>query len=179
MAMTTQMQNAWREVYVKEMKVRLKWHLQNIESAKAAAAAGPKKARVRERVKLPNIHPITEEPKAEEKTTTELPAEAKGEEETLGADMKPATPRTKALLYHGISKLEEGRYLYLRARNKIKPEDKYIYPITSNFEYGWQMGHLSTRLGKTHIFRRCRIVNDTFFRKNGAMALLDPRDMAL
>lgn len=179
--MTSQSQNAMRELYMKEMRVRLKWHQENIKKAKAMAQP---RAKAKERLKLPSIHlaPPVKEPETKEEKVCEGPPAVKKHDEkvavALGAEMKPPTPRTKELLYHGTTKQEEGRYLYLKARSKIIPEEKYIFPITTNFEYGWQIGKLSSRLGKTHIFRRCRIVNDTFFRKNGAMTVLDPRDMA-
>ncbi|XP_078533937.1 protein SPMIP1 [Lissotriton helveticus] len=177
--MTSQSQDAMRELYMKEMKVRLKWHQENIKRAKEMAQP---RAKAKERLKLPSIHlaPPAEGPetKVEKEVCEGPPTAVEKVVEDLGAEMKPPTPRTKELLYHGTTKQDQGRYLYLKARSKIIPEEKYIFPITTNFEYGWQIGKLSSRMGKTHIFRRCRIVNDTFFRKNGAMTVLDPRDMA-
>ncbi|KAJ1162497.1 hypothetical protein NDU88_002965 [Pleurodeles waltl] len=142
--MTSQTQNAMKEMYMKEMRVRLRWHQENIKKAKAMAQP---RAKAKERLKLPSIHlaPPADAPetKVEKKVCEGPPVTRKVEEKVvaaLGAEMKPPTPRTKELLYHGTTKQEEGRYLYLKARSKIIPEEKYIYPVTTNFEYGWQIG---------------------------------------
>ncbi|KYO19815.1 hypothetical protein Y1Q_0000370 [Alligator mississippiensis] len=89
-------------------------------------------------------------------------------------EMKPVPPDVQALLYQGISHDGQGRWRYLRARAGLSPEDKYDEPITSSFDYGWQLGPTQISV---HPVPKCRI--DSFFRRNGAFALLDPRDVAL
>ncbi|XP_059581509.1 protein ATP6V1FNB [Alligator mississippiensis] len=154
-------------------------------------------------------------------------------------EMKPVPPDVQALLYQGISHDGQGRWRYLRARAGLSPEDKYDEPITSSFDYGWQLGEVGAGVGHIQLCRggggqegtgtascadpvfithfcpphgarrcpsegglgapypdplsplcgagptqisvhpvpKCRI--DSFFRRNGAFALLDPRDVAL
>ncbi|OWK06469.1 hypothetical protein Celaphus_00012236 [Cervus elaphus hippelaphus] len=68
-----------------------------------------------------------------------------------------------------------GRYHYLSTRKLDVPEKRYLFPITTNFTYGWQLG---PPVKQELVFcKMCRI--ESFFRKNGAFALLDPRDLAL
>ncbi|KAM9697706.1 protein SPMIP1 isoform 2-T2 [Dama dama] len=69
----------------------------------------------------------------------------------------------------------QGRYRYLSTRKLDVPEKRYLFPITTNFTYGWQLG---PPVKQELVFcKMCRI--ESFFRKNGAFALLDPRDLAL
>ncbi|XP_077983219.1 uncharacterized protein LOC144438057 [Glandiceps talaboti] len=81
-------------------------------------------------------------------------------------EMRPVSMTTKSLLYNGFSKIGEGRYSYLEARKKKKPYDKYEYPMTNSWEYGWKIDdymkyYTPPKHGVTHV------VQDSFYRKNG------------
>ncbi|XP_030072746.1 protein SPMIP1 [Microcaecilia unicolor] len=185
--LTTQKQNFWKESYLKEVLLRLNWYRQYSQSIKAR---GQRRARQkpREKIKLPAINEVLMKAAEETKKTEAIKDRIKrltfredGEEEAEGEglpdfDMKPVTPRTRSLLYSGLSKEEEGRYKYLQERCKIKPEEKYVYPLTTNWMYGWQLGSMDP--GQRSIYPRCCLVRDTFFRRNGAFSLLDPLDTA-
>ncbi|XP_029472195.1 protein ATP6V1FNB [Rhinatrema bivittatum] len=190
--LTTQKQNFWKEAYLKEALIRLNWYRQHSQACKAR---GPRRAKQkpREKLKLPAINEALlkaaeEKKKAEAAQERIKQLEARGEEkeEEEGAaadkeplpdfDMKPVTPRTRSLLYSGISKEEEGRYRYLHQRLQLKPDDKYMHPLSTNWTYGWQLGKVDP--GQRSIYPRCNLVRDTFFRRNGALSLLDPHDTA-
>lgn len=55
-------------------------------------------------------------------------------------EMRPVPSSTLQLLFQGISHDGQGRALYLRERNRQKPEEKFQYPIVSSWEYGWHVG---------------------------------------
>ena len=44
----------------------------------------------------------------------------------------------RGILFKGISRDREGRYKYLKERQKYLPEQKYPFPITSSMDYGWR-----------------------------------------
>lgn len=77
-------------------------------------------------------------------------------------------PGTNSLLYDGFTKEGKGRYQYLHARTYKKPEQKYDYPLTSSWEYGWRLGDVVKEF-RAPQFGRSRIVRDTFFRRNGIL----------
>ncbi|KAM7230063.1 hypothetical protein CapIbe_018780 [Capra ibex] len=58
----------------------------------------------------------------------------------VGSGMRQVPPCTLQLLFQGISHDGQGRASYLRERYRQKPEEKFLYPIVSSWEYGWHMG---------------------------------------
>ncbi|XP_054844015.1 protein ATP6V1FNB [Eublepharis macularius] len=181
--MDTLQQNFWKEEYLKEIMLRFGWH------QKYGALVKAKQERHRERhkkamettLKLPSLKapppgkpgspPLPPPPAVPPKERDLMGVDAM----VLQAEMKPPLREVRALLYQGISHEDEGRYRYLQTRMLLRPEDKYTFPITTNFNYGWQMGNMATSyVAPTP---KCRI--DSFFRKNGAFSLLHPRDVAL
>ncbi|XP_060102023.1 protein SPMIP1 [Heteronotia binoei] len=173
-------QNFWKEEYLKEIMLRFGWH------QKYGALVKAKQERQRERrkkavdttLKLPSV----KAPRPERPKSPPRPAEPPKVRDLMGVDemvlkneMKPAPREVRALLYQGISHEDEGRYHYLHTRALLRPEDKYTFPITTNFCYGWQMGNMASSYVAPE--PKCRI--ESFFRKNGAFSLLDPRDVAL
>ncbi len=48
-------------------------------------------------------------------------------------------PTEKSYLYKGISRDKEGRYKYLNERKKYKPDQRYVFPVTSSMEIGWKV----------------------------------------
>uniref|UniRef100_A0A8C5SLY0 Sperm microtubule inner protein 1 n=1 Tax=Laticauda laticaudata TaxID=8630 RepID=A0A8C5SLY0_LATLA len=162
--MDTLQQNFWKEEYGKEIMLRFAWH------QKYGALVKAKQESLRERLKpssppppLPLPPPKAVQPLARQRDLTGL------DKALLEMEMKPAPREVRNLLYQGISHEDEGRYRYLKLRLLVPPEEKYTFPITTNFTYGWQMGELIASKTRT----------DSFFRKNGAFSLLHPRDVAL
>nr|XP_033814171.1 protein ATP6V1FNB [Geotrypetes seraphini] len=182
--LTTQRQNFWKETYLKEALIRLNWYRQHGQTAKAK---GPRKAKPREKVKLPAINEVLLKAAEERKKADEIKERIERltsktdkvdvEKDALPEfDMKPVTPCTRSLLYNGISKEEEGRFKYLRERYKLKPEEKYVHPLTTSWSYGWQLGNMDPT--QHSIYSRYPILKDTFFRRNGVFSLLNPHDTA-
>ncbi|XP_072508906.1 protein SPMIP1 [Notamacropus eugenii] len=169
--MDTQRQNFWKEEYLKEMRVRCDWHRKYGAKVKAKQVTRDATKKV---FKLPTLGPKAppspppppKEPPKPPSPLKDVPAEA---------EMFPVPSETRELLYQGISHDFQGRFNYLQNRQIVKPEDRYLFPITTNFTYGWQLGTPVER--KMVSCKMCRI--ETFFRKNGAFALLDPKDVAL
>ena len=54
--------------------------------------------------------------------------------------MRQVPPCTLQLLFQGTSHDGQGRALCLQERYRQKPEEKFLYPIVSSWEYGWHMG---------------------------------------
>lgn len=51
------------------------------------------------------------------------------------------------LLYEGVSKEDEGRKAYMRKRKQVTPDEKYKYPITTSFDYGWDVMKIMRQYG--------------------------------
>ncbi|XP_007526375.1 protein SPMIP1 [Erinaceus europaeus] len=172
--MDTVLQNFWKEDYLREKTLRCEWYRKYGAAVKAKQKA---KAAARLPLKLPTLHPqLPPSPPAAPKTALPPPpAPTPAPEVPVHTEMLPVLPATRALLYEGISHDFQGRHLYLSTRKLILPEKRYLFPITTSFTYGWQLGppvkpkHATCKL--------CSI--DSFFRKNGAFAFLDSRDLAL
>ncbi|GFR28862.1 uncharacterized protein TNCT_505161 [Trichonephila clavata] len=86
--------------------------------------------------------------------------------------MKPVHPKTKKIIYEGISKEDEGRRKYLKVRYKKNPEDKFYFPVCTSWEYGWTYGQ-EPELNFPE-FGRKQAIKVSFFRPNDV--LLKPRD---
>eukprot|EP00118_Oscarella_pearsei_P025160 m.307637 g.307637 ORF g.307637 m.307637 type:complete len:166 (+) comp42564_c0_seq1:350-847(+) len=158
----TQSQNFWKESVDKEAQVRLQWHLKySKEFARGAFKSKPRKVQL-------VLKPITPpEPQAEtkERETTKREETVKKPEGLLET-MRPVSGSTKKLLYTGLSAEGEGRLSYLQVRKARKPEQKYEYPITSAWEYGWKIMEI-VGTEKPARYGRTKIVRDSFYRTNG------------
>lgn len=132
--MDSQKQDFWKEAILKENLLRLNWFRQNW-------VKHPKPP-VRERkVKLPKVPEIAGEKSALSETTDVQVAKPKQLDNLSDINvMRPVSSETRTELYQGFSKEETGRYRYLLLRKRKNPEDKYLYPITSNWQYGWGLG---------------------------------------
>lgn len=136
--MDTLRQNFWKEEYLREMKLRCEWHRKYGTLVKAKQKA---KAAARLPLKLPTLLPkAPDSPPVSEAAPSKAPSPAP--EAPLQSEMYPVPPDTKALLYEGISHDLQGRYQYLNARKLDLPETRYLFPITTSFTYGWQLGEL-------------------------------------
>jgi hypothetical protein len=81
---------------------------------------------------------------------------------------QPATDQVKSLLSTGLSHDTNGRVDYLQERYKIKPEDKYKFPISTSMSYGWRFKDRENLLvQKTSTNFLNREIEESFFRHNG------------
>ncbi|OBS72686.1 hypothetical protein A6R68_12719 [Neotoma lepida] len=170
--MDTLRQNFWKEEYLREMRLRCEWHRKYGTLVKAKQKA---KAAARLPLKLPTLLPKDPTPPPPVTTTAPSKAPSSVPAVPFQSEMYPVPSDTKALLYEGISHDFQGRYKYLNTRKLNLPETRYLFPITTNFTYGWQLGPPTKK--EMVSCKMCSI--ESFFRKNGAFALLDPRDLAL
>ena len=177
--MDTQRQNFWKESINKEATVRLLWHMKfSKEFAKSSFQPKPRKEGFLPKplltldpLKIPqSTKSRTSSKKGQTDTGNAEPPPKENMDALMLVEMRPVTPKTRSLLYKGFSALGEGRYAYLQARKQKKPEQKYEFPITSGWEYGWKitdaMKNSSTRPAE---FGRTRIVKDSFYRTNGVL----------
>lgn len=177
--MDTQRQNFWKESIDKEASVRLAWHVQFSKDLKTHSPAMQNKNQKKKENFLPKIGTKKSQLMTPhlEKEISKM-AKSYGESKpmtsdtkkptTLLVEMRPVTAGTKKLLYKGFSALGEGRYAYLQERKKKKPEQKYEFPITNGWEYGWKITEaMKQSLSKPAEFGRTRIVKDSFYRNNG------------
>ncbi|XP_032895238.1 protein ATP6V1FNB [Amblyraja radiata] len=167
--MDTQVQNFWKESITKEDLLRMCW----LRQFKGNLSQPPEREIVRKKIPtLPHIPLQTQEPKAQEKVAAQSAkekckkpaAEKKPANESL-SDMRPVSPEVRELLYDGFSKEDKGRYLYLKARKKKGPSEKYEYPLTSSWNYGWKIEE-DVEYKKPN-FGRTALVETAFYRRNG------------
>eukprot|EP00062_Callorhinchus_milii_P024159 gi/632983771/ref/XP_007908813.1/ PREDICTED: uncharacterized protein LOC103190017 [Callorhinchus milii] len=151
--MDTQQQNFWKETINKEKLLSLCW-LRRYQPDPCRPP--PRKRERRKLFRLPKIENTS--------VTVSIPN-----------DMRPVTPQTRALLYDGFSKEEKGRYQYLKARVSKGPDEKYEYPFTTSWDYGWRLGDMVKYQTPAH--GRSAIIQGTFYRKNGIFASQEATDV--
>jgi len=172
--MDTQRQNFWKESIHKEANVRLAWHMR-FSKEFADQPVQQKSEKVKGRVpKIKIVDPQLIQTNAiKESVKTRVKhgePSYQSNEITKVVEMRPVSARTRNLLYKGFSALGEGRYAYLQERKQKKPEMKYEFPITSGWEYGWNITDAMKRsTTKAAEFGRTRIVRDSFYRRNGVI----------
>ncbi|KAF0312597.1 Sorbin and SH3 domain-containing protein 2 [Amphibalanus amphitrite] len=137
MPVDTQWQNFWKESIHNETETRMRWALKfdnefhkMINDPQLADFKVPcDRFNVK---KVPTIeHPSTSyviDKQYHMKKQPPPPPIPKKPDSGVSLDMYPPDPATKALLYDGISYNGEGRYQYLRARNKL-PSQKSPIPL--------------------------------------------------
>lgn len=135
--MDTVQQNFWKEEFLRQKMLRCEWHRKYGSMVKAKQKA---KAAARLPLKLPTLYPKTplSPPPAPKAVPSRAPSPAPGA--PIQSEMYPVPPATRALLYEGISHDLQGRYHYLNTRKLDMPEMRYLFPVTTNFTYGWQLG---------------------------------------
>uniref|UniRef100_A0A4W3IZF1 Sperm microtubule inner protein 1 C-terminal domain-containing protein n=1 Tax=Callorhinchus milii TaxID=7868 RepID=A0A4W3IZF1_CALMI len=178
--MDTQQQNFWKETINKEKLLSLCW-LRRYQPDPCRPP--PRKRERRKLFRLPKIEVKEEEKEKEEaeeerkKVAAKIAEKAKNTSVTVSIpnDMRPVTPQTRALLYDGFSKEEKGRYQYLKARVSKGPDEKYEYPFTTSWDYGWRLGDMVKYQTPAH--GRSAIIQGTFYRKNGIFASQEATDV--
>ncbi|XP_071961659.1 protein SPMIP1-like [Antedon mediterranea] len=169
-----QRQNFWTESIHKEAYTRLAWHEKYSKEFARESREGQGVARKRRPNMVPKVHAIPElntktkvdKEKAKKKEKPDLAALGGDNPDALLVEMRPVSRDVKDQLYKGFSKEGTGRYAYLQIRKIKKPEDKYEFPLTSAWEYGWKLDDVVKEF-RAPQWGRSRIVKDSFYRRNG------------
>ncbi|KAG8429049.1 hypothetical protein GDO86_018424 [Hymenochirus boettgeri] len=172
--LTTRNQNCWKELIEKETATRMQWKLKHQQEHLQDV---PLKSRRRPETLVPNVGATLLPPITVRKKPVEVKPVEEPEMQDL-VEMRTATPHISNLLYDGFSKEGRGRYLYLRRRKEFGPEEKYLHPILSSWDYGWKLGDVVKEL-HVPIHGRSRIVRDTFYCKNGIISYPEYTDRIL
>lgn len=178
--MDTQMQRFWIESINKEAALRFSWQLKYSKAFAKQAALKNKRDENALSKKNTVTNPLENITRHIQRMEKELkkdePADpeeaAKREEEAIKEEedllnfreMRSPSPKTRLQLYDGISHHQEGRYAYLKKRNKKSPEEKYVFPVVSSTVYGWKI--YDHGMPKSE-FARTRVIRDTFYRHSG------------
>lgn len=177
--MDTQRQNFWKETINKEETVRLLWHMKFSKEFARDHNLKEKDRKKQTEITWSKTAPMSTlnlqrypKKKATAKLTdTEMGSKSPGQT-GLASDMRAVTPSTRELLFKGFSALGEGRYQYLQKRKQKDPEEKYEFPVTSGWEYGWKItSSMKKSNSRPAEFGRTRIVKDSFYRRNGVLQM--------
>ncbi|XP_041379166.1 protein ATP6V1FNB-like [Gigantopelta aegis] len=166
---TYQYQNFVRESVEKERRTRLLWYT---ERKKRGTVQAPKQFEVFKR-KIESLKLDVKQrlpPLANQQTKNRQEFNPTlNRSKTMGniVEMRPPTPETKKYLYDGFTKEGKGRVHYLKERYNTIPEQKFIYPVVSSWEYGWKLDEALEDKIKKPVYGRTRTVADTFFSRNG------------
>nr|XP_002124916.1 protein ATP6V1FNB-like [Ciona intestinalis] len=177
--MDTQRQNFWKEAIKKEAYVRLAWHqkyrdnVSEDDQTQATEQQRTRSKRFQDMVPKPPTRsltlPVLSYPKRRQpKLEVVAPTTEVVDPNLLLVEMRPVSPGIRKMLYHGFTKEGKGRYQYLQARTIKKPEEKYEFPLTTSWEYGWHLDDVVKDFWAPQ-FGRSRIVRDTFYRRNGIL----------
>ncbi|XP_038551948.1 uncharacterized protein LOC119885792 [Micropterus salmoides] len=176
--LTTQNQNCYREQIQKEMFTRLAW--KDRYAKLYPSCYNPRNDT--EPTQLPHLPadpravlpPVTRT--TEKQSDLLLPAppppprpvfSLKGEERlSVPPQMRPVSPQTRHALYQDSSHHGKGRNLYLQRRGRIRPEEKFDYPLLSSWEYGWRLGDYTLDY-RTPSRAKSSVVKNTFYARNG------------
>lgn len=131
---TTQDQNTYRELIMKEAYTRLNWKIKYGKDYPIRFALRKSKAMNPAPAPKITLPPVVKAP--------EKKKEAPVVQRALGKAplMRPVSPQSKGTLYNGLSKEGKGRSQYLNRRMQKMPEERFEYPILSSWEYGWRLG---------------------------------------
>ncbi|BFZ08797.1 hypothetical protein BsWGS_11836 [Bradybaena similaris] len=173
----TQMQSFWKESIEKEAAARLlafhKMKGQPRSTARQLEVFRKKILDSKPSTVLEHLPPITAHTN---KTTADLNASSSGDKsvtETLlnAPEMRPVSSEVRKTLYDGFTKEGKGRHVYLHHRYQKDPEEKFTFPTCSSWEYGWRLGDVIKKEDiKKPTFGRYRIVENTFYTRNGLMS---------
>lgn len=102
--------------------------------------------------------------------------------EQIQVDMKPVdhSQKKRLGLYSGTSREGKGRHRYLHSRYVQLPEQRYNFPVTTSWDYGWgltEFGRKDDAFQPLH--GRTRLVQETFYDRNGVPTLRQHFDARL
>uniref|UniRef100_A0AC11EBY1 Uncharacterized protein n=1 Tax=Ovis aries TaxID=9940 RepID=A0AC11EBY1_SHEEP len=137
--LTSQKQACWQEHIRKETAARVAWNL-SYGHKHLKEGALPRKQP--QKAAFPSAFGARPSQATSSPDSKEVPAgrlETRELQDQLSRGVGVQGPAPK-LLFQGISHDGQGRASYLRERYRQKPEEKFLYPIVSSWEYGWHMG---------------------------------------
>ncbi|XP_073773228.1 protein SPMIP1 isoform X2 [Danio rerio] len=164
--LTTNEQNFYRELILKEAYTRLAWKVKyskeypSIFTSRRPKSIGLFNPPPVDKLILP---PVVEPREKQRAAHAQIQVRRSLSEAPL---MRPVSPQTSGALYQGISTEGKGRLLYLRKRAQKGPEEKFDYPILSSWEYGWRLGDFETDC-RTPANGRSGVVKSAFYARNG------------
>ncbi|KAM9361349.1 protein SPMIP1 [Symphorus nematophorus] len=188
--LTTQSQNCYREQIQKEMLTRLAWKSRYGKLYPSCYnprnnGTEPTQLQTQLQTQLPHLPadggvfiavlpPVSRTP---EKQSDPLPPpppppvlSVDGEGRLSVAPlMRPVSPQTRDALYQDSSHHGKGRSLYLHRRGKIRPEEKFDFPLLSSWEYGWRLGDYTLDY-RTPSRAKSSVVKNTFYARNGVFS---------
>lgn len=159
-------QKAWIDAIEKENKLRLKWFTKN-ESHLEDIANRLNTRTVSDEIKndLKASRATEFENATRHATRFVEPAPAPLiDPDAIQNIMKPVDPATRNLIYSGSQK--DGRLNYLHKRYLILPEDRYYFPETTSFQYGWKMWDCAKDV-KDARYGRQQVIKESFYRRRG------------
>ncbi|XP_054472880.1 uncharacterized protein LOC129105733 [Anoplopoma fimbria] len=181
--LTTQRQNCYREQIQKEMLTRLAWKSRYADlypsCCDAPNADSTKPTHLprlpgNARTVLPPVTRTTEKP-----SDLSPPPPAPPRPPVLSVDedgrldvaplMRPVSPQTRDSLYQDSSHHGKGRSLYLQRRVRMRPEEKFDFPLLSSWEYGWRLGDYTLDY-RTPSRAKSSVVKNTFYARNGVFS---------
>lgn len=129
--LTTQDQNFYRELILKEAYTRLAWKMKY--SGEYPISSTTRRSKSIGFFNPPSVSKVTLPPvvQTQKRKTPEVTRRVLSEAPL----MRPVSSQTKASLYDG-----KGRRLYLKKRTEQGPEEKYDHPVLSSWDYGWRLG---------------------------------------
>ena len=173
------------ENYIREKNARLRFWARNLDRDdrnKKSTRVEQMRARILGAIPVPGPEVLAARArrdaavvrcKPDERTTAGKELTASELQLIQHGSMKPVARCVMDTLYEGTSAQNAGRARYLGLRGKIIPEEKFAHPIVSSWEYGWRLRDvegLGAR-GKSTIYARSHIVDDTFYTRTGVPSL--------
>ncbi|MCI4390318.1 hypothetical protein PGIGA_G00121270 [Pangasianodon gigas] len=158
--LTTQNQNSYRELIMKEAYTRLNWKMKygkDYPIRFASRKSKPVNLTTAPKVTLPPVVKAPEKKKEApvlQRALSEAPL------------MRPVSPQSRETLYNGLSIEGKGRSQYLKRRIQKMPEERFDYPLLSSWEYGWRLGDYGHEY-KSPVNGRSAVVRSTFYARNG------------
>ena len=181
--MDTRLQNFWKESINKEMTLRFAWQARYANKERSNKKSSGVKPTVASTANMAAHNSIAGKIKRLEVETERIRAEnsdgnvsqnvntRSAQAQTAAAvgapasDMRPASTLTRSLLYKGLSVHGEGRYAYLKRRNMIVPDQKFLYPVLSSSEYGWKILDHAKLERSPH--GHASVIKASFYRNSG------------
>ncbi|RZC35475.1 uncharacterized protein BDFB_000526 [Asbolus verrucosus] len=166
---TPEQQKLWVYQIEKEDKLRLKWfkknekRLEDIANRKNIREVSKK---IHDEVKDKMLHYFqNREMHVVPPPNEDFMIPIAIDEDALYNIMRLVPKEVRNLLYASTQN-NDGRMTYLKERYKTIPEQRYYFPETTNFNYGWNMWqHSKDMQGST--FARQQVIKNSFYRRRG------------
>ncbi|XP_026289176.1 protein ATP6V1FNB [Frankliniella occidentalis] len=150
------------EVYNREFLTRLHWFEKNykrVYEGKPAESVPRKAAVLYDELVRRRLHDQKHAPRFVVRHS--LPPIPKPDNSVeLLPPMRPVSESERA-------QLKEGSEAFLKARYRASPDERYYYPLTSSWDYGWLVEHMPLTSVDMKIHARKNIIKETFLRRNG------------